>query len=91
MKPAVIYFINFFHVIKLRERKVAKRRLTLVSLHFFPDPYSKFMTIAKCRCHLSHIGPMNFNTVRMKMSAAFRTLNFDYRVGIKARKNLMAR
>jgi len=37
MKTAVIYFINFFHVgiIKLRERKVAKRRLTLISLHFF--------------------------------------------------------
>lgn len=59
MKPAaVIYFINFFHVavIKLRERKVAKRRLTLISLHFFsPHPYPEFMAIAKLRCHSSRV------------------------------------
>lgn len=50
MKPAVIYFINFFHVavIKLRERKVTRNGgLTLISLYSFFYAYLEFMAISK--------------------------------------------
>lgn len=65
MKPAVIYFINFFHVvvIKLRERKVAKRRLTLISPHFFPRPLYEIHGDREVALPLiSHRAEINFRT-----------------------------
>lgn len=101
MKPAVIYFINFFHVsvIKSREREVAKRRLTLISPHFFPlPPLSRIHGDREVALPFVfgpfYSAPINF--LRDKNGNVSRGLStgasdFDCRVGVKhTRENLMA-